>query len=1030
MREDDHTPHTQASTGPLTWMVRNPIAANLLMILLIGGGIWTTTHIQKEVFPDFDLDVVTIRVNYPGASPAEVEQGIILPIEEAAKSIQGISDMSSLASEGSGRVTIELVSGTPRMKAFQDIDQAVNRIRTFPDDIDPPQVTLQSNVRDVMEVGLYGDVDVWTLRKLAEQLRDELRSHPNISQVDLKRVPDYVIHVEVSRKALREHDLTLARIAAIIEDYSEDIPAGSLETAGGEILLRVKERRLTAREFENIPLITSERGTPLTLGDIATLTDGFEEAGFHSQFNQQPSVEVEVFRIGNQSPIDIADAVESVLAANESLLPPGVNVRIDSNRAKEFRDRLTLLLKNGVMAIVIVLCILSLFLEFRLAFWVMMGMATSFIGGILILPLVGVSINMISMFAFLVVLGIVVDDAIVVGENIYEHRKRGLSPIDAAIKGVKEVSMPVTFSILTSIVAFIPLMFMPGTNGKFWWTLPVVVIVMLAVSLFEALLILPAHVGHAGKASKKGLGGRLHNVQQRFADAFNHFVNTRYRAFLDSCLRFRYVTLCSAITLLIVVGSYSFSDHMGMILMPRVAAHEIEAGVRLPVGTTPENAARIAKEITDATRRMFDKYDLDRVAEGIKTNVRRGNFIDVEIVMKPPNERDMTAAEVITLWRDEIGDIEGVDQIGFEAERGPGGWRDDISVDISHNNVDILEKASMAFKEQMESFTATRDVNDNFNRGKSQLNFHLRPEARNIGLTAEEVGRQVRGAFYGELAVRHLRGIDEVEVRVKLPKDQREKLYDLEDFMIRTPNGTDVPFLDVVDLKESEAFTSIERRNGRRIVTVGMDVEPQRDTSRVIKAINKDVLPDLKRDYPGITWTFEGNNAQMRESTKKLWGGFALAMAIVYSLLAVAFGSYTQPLIVMFAIPFGVIGAVIGHIILGFDLSIVSMMGVIALSGVVVNDSLIMVDYANRRAQEMTPFQAIHEAGLRRFRPIILTTITTAGGLMPIILETSTQAAYLIPMAISLGFGIVFATAIILVIVPCLYLILQDITKG
>jgi multidrug efflux pump subunit AcrB len=505
-------------------------------------------------------------------------------------------------------------------------------------------------------------------------------------------------------------------------------------------------------------------------------------------------------------------------------------------------------------------------------------------------------------------------------------------------------------------------------------------------------------------------------------------VDRYYRRFLDLCLRNRYITLSLALSLLLVVGGYGYSGHMGMIMMPEVSADEIEAGVSLPVDTTPDQAAAVAGEVTAATRAMFREHDLGRVAEGIKTNVRGQDFIDVEIVMKPPNERDMTAAEVIALWRGELGDIEGVDQVTFEAERGPGGWRDDISVDLSHARTEVLEQASRVFSRLVKRYQATRDVHDNYNKGKTQLDFELLPEGRNLGLTPSVVGRQLRDAFQGAVAVRQLRGTNEIEVRVKLPEEKRKSLAAVEDFVVRTADGVEVPLTQVAEVERGEAFTSLNRRDGRRVVTVGMDVEPERATSRVLRSIKQEALPELRAEFPGITWSFQGSQAEMRESTRALWGGFGLAMGVVYALLAVAFGSYVQPLIVMAAIPFGIVGAVIGHILLGYQLSLISMMGVIALSGVVVNDSLIMIHYANRSRGQSSPFAAIHGAGLRRFRPIVLTTLTTFGGLTPIILETSRQAAYLIPMAVSLGFGIVFATSIILVIVPCLYMALEDVS--
>ncbi len=1024
--------HSDSDTehrGPIAYMARNPLVANLIMILLAGGGIWTMINVQKEVYPEFQLDIVEVGVVYPGAAPAEVEQGILLPVEEAVRGIQGIREVVSTAEEGSGSVMIELIAGAERMKAFQEIDQAIARIRTFPDEIEEPEVRLQSRQRSVIEIGLFGGNDIWTLRQLAERLRDRLLNSEKITQVEIGNVPEYVTHVEIPRQRLREYGLTLGQVADLIRQSSEDVPAGAVETSSGEILLRLKERKQWADEFGQIQVITAPSGATVTLADIAEITDGFEEEGFHSQFNQQTSVELQIYRIGDQSPLEIAELVKETLTDFEASLPPGIQYRIDSNSAEDFRERLSLLTENGIMAIVIVLLILTLFLEYKLAFWVMIGMVVSFVGGMVFLPLIGASINMISMFGFLVVLGIVVDDAVVVGENIYEYRQQGMSNLDAAIQGARDVAKPVLFSILTNIIAFIPLLFLPGTFGKFWWPMPAVVIAVLSISLIEALFILPAHLAHSAEKSRNKLTKRLERLQQSFAHGFDRLVDRYYRPLLNASLRHRYITLTAAVALLVVVGGFGYSDHMGIITMPEVAADEIEAGVRLPVGTTPDQAAKVATQITDATLRMFEENDLYRAAEGVKTNVRGQSFIDVEIVMKPPNERDLTAQDVIELWRDEIGDIEGIDQITFEAERGPGGYAQDISVDISHADVAVLEKASQAFLERAKAFENTRDVNDNYNKGKLQYDFKLLPEGRSLGFTPTDVGQQVRNAFFGALAIRQLRGNNEVEVRVKLPHEERKDLYNLEDFLIRTPDSVEVPLLDVVTVEEREAFTSINRRDGRRVVSVGMDVEPASAVAQVIESLQQEVLPQLRADFPGITWSFEGSQSDMRESVQSLWGGFALAMMIIYALLAMAFNSYLQPLIVMLAIPFGIVGAVIGHILLGYDLSLVSLMGVIALSGVVVNDSLIMVDYANRRREDQPVFEAIREAGIRRFRPIILTTLTTFGGLTPIILETSNQANNLIPMAISLGFGIIFATSIILLIVPSLYLILEDLKR-
>lgn len=1019
---------TASHGGPIAWMAKNSIAANLLMMILLCGGIWSGIVIQKEVFPDAQLDIVEVRVGYPGASPSEVEQGILAPIEGAVRGVDGIQRITSQAREGRGEVVIELVAGKDRLKAFQDIDQAVGRIRTFPDQIEQPIVRLETDQRDVMQVGIYGQVDIRVLRKLAEQLRDQLLASDQITQVELDRVPQYVTHIEIPRQRLREYGLTLPAVANIIRTSSQDVAAGSVETSAGEILLRVKARRQWADEFAAIEIVAGRDGPLVTLGDIATIRDGFEEVGFHSQFNQTPSVDLEVYRVGMQSPIDIEKAVLQIMHDFESVLPPGVEWRVDQNNAAEFRRRLNLVLENAAIAVSIVLLILAAFLQFRLAFWVMMGMVVSFIGGLLLLPVAGVSVNMISLFGFLVVLGIVVDDAVVVGENVHEKRLSAKNHEEAAIEGTREVASPVIFSILTNIVAFVPLMFIPGETGKFWSPLPVVVIIVLALSLIESLFILPAHLAHSkGRQRKRTDSAASAAGTMR---TFDKVVHAIYSPILRGCLRYRYLTACFALGLFLVVGSYATSAHMGMILMPEVSADEIECGVRMPVGTTQDQAAEIADAVTKASLRMFEEHNLYEVAEGIKTNVRGESFIDVEIVMKPPDERDMTANQVIELWRDSIGDLPGVSQVSFRAERGPGGHRRPISISLSHSDIDVLEKAAAALRERATSIEYVRDVNDNYNKGKSQYDFRLRPAGRALGLTDEELGEQLRGAFFGSLALRLLRGTNEIDVRVKLPEEQREDIHHLEDLTIRTPSGTEVPLLDVAELTKNQAFTSINRRDGRRAIGVSMDVQPRRATTQVIQALQTDTLPQLRSDFPGLTWSFEGNDAEMRRATSSLWGYFGLALAVIYSLLAIAFRGYVQPLIVLVAIPFGMVGAVLGHIWLGYDISLVSLMGVIALSGVVINDSLIMIDYANRCRKNQSALDAISQAGLRRFRPILLTTLTTFGGLVPLIMEKSLQAQYIIPMAISLGFGILFSTAIILVLVPCLYLILEDLRSA
>lgn len=1020
--------------SPIAWMARNPVAANLLMLILLIGGIVAAVTIQKEVFPQFQLDVVDVRVGYPGAAPSEVETGILQPIEDAVRGLEGISEVTSRAREGGGSVTIEMISGVDRMQVYQNIDQAIARIQTFPEEVESPEVSLRAEQTEAMVVALFGDVDEWTLRKLAERLRDRLLNDPNISLAELEWVPNYITHVEISADTLRTYGLTLQDVVNTIRQSSQDVPAGAIRTFEGEVLLRLNERKVWADNLKDIDIIATSTGGVLKLGDIATVKDGFEEGNFHSRFNGVPSVELAVFRTGNESPLDIEVAVKNILNDFSSSLPPKVEWRIDSNNAQDFRERLSLILENGIASILIVFTILALFLAARLGFWVMMGMTISYVGAVLFLPVLGVSINMVSLFGFLVALGLVVDDAIVIGENVFEERKRQPNAIKAAIVGTEYVSMPVIFSILTTLIAFVPLLFIPGEDGLFWKPLPIVVMVVLALSLFEALYILPSHLGHISEEeSRNPIMRGIKRVQLAFASRFDGFVQGPYQAFLDVLLRYRYITVASAFALLVIIGSYANSAHMGMINMPEVSADEIEAAVSMPVGTTPAQAGEMAMRITEATQRMYDAHELDKAAEGIKTNVRGQSYIDVEIVMRPPNERDMTTKELIQLWRNEIGDIQGVDQINFRAERGPGGWRRDISLDLSHNDINVLEKVSTRLTEELRSFNNVVSANENFNKGKKRFDLRLLPEGRALGLTPQYVGQQLRGAFFGMLAMRQLRGNNETEIRVKLPESERNDIASLENLIIRTPSGSEVPLLAVTEIDYTEAFASISRRDGKRVIGVSADVEPKREIGQVVTALNEELLPALRADYPDLTWTFKGSNAELQNSSSVLGQYFALAMIVIYALLAVLFRSYSQPIVVLSAIPFGVIGSVIGHIIMGYDISLISMMGVVALSGVVLNASLIMTEYANRLREELgeaiTAFEAVKKAGLRRFRPIVLTTLTTFGGLTPILLENSLQAQYLIPMAISLGFGIVFATTIVLILVPCLYLVLEDIKE-
>lgn len=1016
--------------GIIAWMTHNRVTPNLLMLVLLVGGAFLAMQIKKEVFPDFTLDSVTVTVAYPGASPEEVEQGVILAIEENVRGLDGVKQVTATATEGSGSVTVEMASGADPEKLYQDVQQAVARITTFPKDTLQPQITLDSHRHDVLSIEVYGKVSEQSLRAAAERVRDGLLQSPDITQVDLSGARDMEIHVDVDQQTLRAHDLTLQQIADTISQSALDRAGGDIETRGGDILLRVKQRKDWARQFEKIPLLALDDGTVLRLGDVAHVSEGFADVHRSATFDGQPAIGVDVYRIGNQTPIQVAQATRHLLPKMRGELPPAVHLVVRHDASEIYQQRLHLLLSNGFMGLVVVLVLLSLFLEFKLAFWVTMGIPTSFLGAFLFLPGMGVSLNMVSMFAFIVALGIVVDDAIVAGENIYEYRQRGMGTLQAAILGARDVAGPVTFSILTNIVAFLPMATVPGTFGKIWAVIPAVVATVFTISWVEALLILPSHLGHTREGTETRFGTRLHAWQQDFSRKFSHFVEHRYGPFMHRAVHHRYLTLAAALGLLIIVLAIPVSGHMGFILMPKVESDRAQAQATLPVGSPTQRVDAVRDRMVAAARKVVADHGGDKLGEGVVATVD-DNSIRVSIYLTQPDVRPISTAEVTRLWRQAVGQVPGVESMRFASDSGGPGGGASVSVELSHSNIAMLDKASADLAQRLSEISYTRDIDDGFSRGKSQLSFQLRPEARAEGLTASDVANQVRNAFYGAEALKQQRGRNEITVRVRLPKNERNSEADVENLLLHLPAGGYVPLYQVANVDRGHAFTDIHRRDGRRTVTVTADVEPIDATSQVLATLKQSILPQLVADYPGLSYSFQGRQASMRDAVNSFYNSVTIALLGIFVLLAIPFRSYVQPAIVMVAIPFGLVGAILGHLLMGYSLSLISVMGIIALSGVVVNDSLVMIDYANRRRREgHTAYEAITQAGIRRFRPIMLTTLTTFGGLAPMIFETSRQARFMIPMAISLGYGILFSTAIMLLLVPCLYMAMEDIRES
>lgn len=1013
-------------SGPIDWMVHNRVTPNLLMIFLIAGGLFMSTKIKQEVFPVFELDRVTIMVPYPGSSPTDVEQGIVLAIEDAIEGVDGIKEIRSTAREGSAVVNVELFEDADQQTVLQDIEQGVDRITTFPDDAEDPEISLASHWRRVLRVNFFGDVDERSLREVVEKARDRLLQAEGITQVELSGARDFEIIVEIPMEKLRMYGLTLGEVATVIRQSAIEVPGGKLDTSGGEILLRVDNRRDWAREFARIPIVTTTSGTTVYLEDLAEVREGFENSNREATYENQRSLALLIYRVGKQTPISVSEATHRAMAEIGNDLPPSISWKITSDRSEIYKQRLHLLLKNAFIGLVLVLVLLGIFLELKLAFWVTMGIPISFLGGLLFLPLFDISINMVSMFAFIISLGIVVDDAIIAGENIYEFRQRGANFIEAAKAGARDVAIPISFSIMTNIVAFMPMLFVPGAMGKIWKVIPVVVITVFIISWLEALFILPAHLAHSRTQTGNPLFRLLGRWQRSFAEKFNYFVIKVYGRLLRLILQLKFVTVAALIAVLMITLAYVFSGRIGLILMPRVESDQAVVTATLPYGSPSSKVLKVRDQIVDAMERVRDNHGGDTLVEGISSLVNE-NSIEVYAYLTPPDTRPLSTRAVTRLWRSEVGTIIGVQSSVFESDRGGPGSGAALSVELSHRDIEVLDRASSLLAEQLGNFPNAKDIDDGYTPGKSQFNFTLNERGHSLGLTAAEVGRQVRNSFQGVIALRQQRGANEVSVRVRLPEEQRISEYDIESMLIATAVGTFVPLSDIATVERGRAYTSISRRDGRRTVLVTANVDPIGESPKIMARLDSMVLPELQRIFPGLTYSYEGRQADRRESMQGLFQGFIFAIISIYFLLAIPFRSYIQPAIVMMAIPFGIVGAVIGHLLMGYNLSLMSMMGIVALSGIVVNDSLVLVDYANKRHREgATSRKAVELAALRRFRPVLLTTLTTFCGLAPMIFETSRQARFLIPMALSLGFGILFATVITLALVPCLYLIVDD----
>jgi multidrug efflux pump subunit AcrB len=1024
---------TMNDRGMLAWMAKNHVAANLLMLALVVGGLIVMADIKQEVFPEYDLDIVEVSVAYPGASPEEVEEGIILAIEEEIRGLEDVERITAGAWEGRGRVTIELLSSADPGKAVQDIKNGVDRITSLPEDAERPVISLAKRRRHVIQLALYGDVDERTLYYAAQNIREELLALPSVTQVDIRGARAPEISIEVRQSLLRAHGRTLGEIAQIVRENAVDVPAGGIKAAGGEVLLRTSERRDFASEFAAIPLVSKADGTVVRMGEVARIEDGFEDSDREAYVNGERAILFDVFRTGEQTPLTISRDVREYVRGLAPTLPEGVGISVFNDRSELYRARTELLLRNGAFGLLLVLLALGLFMETRLAFWVAMGIPISIIGSFWLLRASGGSINMVSLFAFIITLGIVVDDAVVVGENIYYKREQGLPPLRAAVEGVREMSAVVTFAVVTNIIAFLPLLFVPGSTGRFFSILPAVVISVFLISLLECLFVLPPHLAYRRRERTGRLLSMVERVPAFFERGLKRFVAGLYAPLLRFSVANRYLTVCVFLSVLVVAYAYWDSGRINFSFRPSIQTDRIDAEVTLPYGAPFEDVRRVARLIEEGGLRAVEKAGGRTVLEGVLTDVgRRGpNTAEVRFTLVPQKERAVTTRRFSELWRQEVGEIAGLESLFFDYLVGPGGSRA-INIELMHSDPTTLERAATDLAAALAGYEGVTDIDDGFARGKPQFDFTMRSEGRSLGLDARELGNQVRHAFYGAEALRQQRGRDEVKVKVRLPKSERQSLYNLEGLLIRTPAGGEIPLARAAEIETGRAYTEITRVDGKRVLNVTANVIPgQANENKVLASARAEVLPDLLATYPGLTYSFEGRQREQREALQNLLGGFAFAVLGIFTLLAILFRSYIQAVLVMVSILFGMASALAGHVIMGFDLSIISVFGMIALCGVVINGGLVLTVTANRLRDGGEPaHEAAVSAGVRRFRPIMLTAITTFFGLAPMIFETSVQARFLVPMAISLGYGILFTTVVILLLTPALYVIHHDIQSA
>ncbi len=1063
--------------------VRNPVSANLLMVLILVGGLIAALQIPRELFPEFSVDFISITVVRREAIPADIEKGIAEPIEEELEGMEGIEEITSTSREGMATILLELQSNADVMQVLDEVKTAVDQAE-LPEDAEDPttvEVKLQTHV---LHVAVAGDAPERTLREIAEEMRDEIADLPEVSQVTVSGVREYEMIVEVSEQARRRFDLSFADVGRAIRNSSFDLPAGSIKTRAGELAIRVEQQRYTAEEFSKVPVLTQPDGTIVRLGEIATVREGFRDDDIGGLFNGQRAALVTVFKTGDEDSVEIAEAVKRYIHGEPypppeersgfarwmydlktrlfgrqsspgkiDEMPEGITLETWSDRSKLISDRLDMLVRNGGQGLVLVFLILWLLLGARLSFWVAMGIPISILGTLLVLDVTGLTLNMMSMFALIMALGLIVDDAIVVGENVYTHIERGKHPKLAAEEGTKRVLFPVTGAVITTWLAFIPLLFIPGVMGRFIEILPICVIISLAFSLVECLLILPAHLAHSMQkqtAAETG-AGPIRRVMKRSRESIDAglawFIDRVFLRAYRACVSYRYVVLVAVVGALLVLQGAVASGRIGVKGFSRVESDTIVSKITMPTGTPLSTTEQVARDISLSAKELNETLGEQKGGKVVqrvyamlgKQMGRRGSggdsgshVAEVIVELMPSERRSTPSQKIVSRWRENVGSVPGALSVTFGTQTGgPGGLP--LQILLRGKSTDQAKAAANVLKDKLGTFAGVKDIEDDALPGKMEMKVDLKDRAYSLGLNLRMLAEQLRDAFRGNMPLKIQRGRDEIEVMVRYPEEFRRSVGDVENLRIQTPTGGEVPFGEVARVTMQRGYTTLRRVGGDSVVTVSADVEDEVTSSEEIlqELSASGFFRQMEQDFPGLKVDLRGQRQQIFESLDALKVWFPLALLGIYMVLATIFRSYVQPVIIMIAIPFGLMGAVLGHWLMGFDLTLLSMFGMVALTGIVVNDSLVLLDYVNGRIREGGEvFASAEEGARRRFRPILLTTVTTIAGMGPILLERSFQAQFLKPMVVSIAFGLAMATMLTLVVVPCLLLIGNDVRRA